>query len=92
MGVFDVLLSLGGILLHEILVNGKTDQFDAITKRMPAELAQIRPVFSRERFFFGDIHLPMQDVHTFDAILSGLVDHCFDGDLGIAKMPVRVGA
>ena len=92
MSVFDVFLALGWILLHKVLVNGQGHQLDAIAKSVPLQVAQVRAMVLSERLFFGNVHLAMENIHTFHAELSSLINDSFDGDFRVAEMPVGIGA
>jgi len=68
--LIDSRRSLGWILLHKVLVNGQGHQLDAIAKSVPLQVAQVRAMVLSERLFFGNVHLAMENIHTFHAELK----------------------
>ena len=90
MGVLDLALPFGRILLYEILMDRQAYRRDAVAECMALQLLQIGAVGCRQRFLFGDVHLPVENVQSFDANLGGFFNYGFDRHLFGFEMPVRV--
>src|SRR5262249_4425536 len=86
----DVFLAFSGVRADEVLMNRKANRLDAIAKGVAFELLQIRTVAGAQWVSFRDVHLPMEDVDSFNADLGGFIDNRFDGDALGFKMPVRI--
>ena len=81
-GMFDMLLTFVGVGRDKILVNGETDQVNAILESMLFDLLHIGIVFT--------FHLAMEDVNALDAKFSRPVDDRFNGIFCVSEMPVGI--
>src|SRR5687767_1876073 len=74
----------------KILVRAQANQIDAVSKGMAFELATIGASSGVERPLFLDLHLPMQNVHTFDSQLRGAIDHVLDRVFLLLEVPIGI--
>jgi len=88
--VLDLLLTIGGVGIDEILVNRETDKIDSVVESVALQLLQILPVGRGERVVLPHFHLTVHDIHTFNAQGGGFVRHRLNRNLGRPEVPIRI--
>src|SRR5205823_5358271 len=73
-------------------VRGEANETDAFAEGLAFKFLKIASMAVGERLALGNVHLAVQDIHAGDTEVSRFIHDGFDGDFGIAKVPIRVGA
>ena len=81
--MIDRLAPLGGLGIHEILMDRQHDQIESGLERPPLQSVHVAGAFL--------LHLPVQDFNAVEAHRRGMIDHFLDRVLRLAEMPVGVG-
>jgi len=89
--VLDLATAERGIGIDEVLVDREADEVYAVTERVTFQVLQISAMLGGERGAFGQVELAVEDIDAGDAERGGFFDGGFDGHLGAAEMPERVG-